>query len=152
MINLISKSFVNAYETKNRAVISNLFQWLTSTGFSMKLPWDTYTTGLNWWWVNIGSGNGMLPDDTKPLPEPVLTYHQWGPGQWHKRYISHQSLKSDWKYLKFNSNLPGANELNSLFSESTALPHGNQYFMKYMLTWIPHTQRYAFDMLITSDG
>ena len=37
-------------------------------------------------WVNIGSGNGllpdgnepngMLPDGTKPLPEPMLTYHQ----------------------------------------------------------------------------
>ena len=26
-------------------------------------------------WVNIGSGNGVLPDDTKPLPEPMLTYH-----------------------------------------------------------------------------
>ena len=30
-------------------------------------------------WVNIGSGNGLLPDGTKPLPEPMLTYHQWGP-------------------------------------------------------------------------
>ena len=33
-----------------------------------------------WWchmatevWVNIGSGNGLLPDSTKPLPEPMLT-------------------------------------------------------------------------------
>ena len=26
---------------------------------------------------NIGSGNGLLPDGTKPLPEPMLTYHQW---------------------------------------------------------------------------
>ena len=25
--------------------------------------------------VNIGSGNGLLPDGTKPLPEPVLTDH-----------------------------------------------------------------------------
>ena len=24
-------------------------------------------------YVNIGSGNGLVPDDTKPLPEPVLT-------------------------------------------------------------------------------
>ena len=24
-------------------------------------------------WINIGSGNGLLPDDTKPLPEPILT-------------------------------------------------------------------------------
>ena len=27
-------------------------------------------------WVNIGSGNGLLPDGTKPLPEPMLTCHQ----------------------------------------------------------------------------
>ena len=25
---------------------------------------------------NIDSGNGLLPDGTKPLPEPVLTYHE----------------------------------------------------------------------------
>ena len=25
---------------------------------------------------NIGLGNGLLPDGTKPLPEPMLTYHQ----------------------------------------------------------------------------
>ena len=29
-------------------------------------------------WVNSGSGNGLLPDGTKPLPEPMLTYHQLG--------------------------------------------------------------------------
>ena len=27
--------------------------------------------------VNIGSGKGLLPDGTKPLPEPKLTCHQW---------------------------------------------------------------------------
>ena len=27
-------------------------------------------------WVNIGSGNGLLPDGTEPLPDPMLTYHQ----------------------------------------------------------------------------
>ena len=26
--------------------------------------------------VNIGSGYGLLPDDTRPLPEPLLIYHQ----------------------------------------------------------------------------
>ena len=25
--------------------------------------------------ANTGSGDGLLPDGTKPLPEPVLTYH-----------------------------------------------------------------------------
>ena len=28
--------------------------------------------------INISSGNGLLPDGIKPLPEPMLTYHQWG--------------------------------------------------------------------------
>ena len=27
-------------------------------------------------WVNIGLGNGLLPDGTKPLPEPILTNYQ----------------------------------------------------------------------------
>ena len=31
------------------------------------------TTGI---WVNIGSGNGLLPHSTKPLPKPMLTYHK----------------------------------------------------------------------------
>ena len=44
-------------------------------------------------WVNIVSGNGLLPDGTKPLPEPMLTYHKYGPmtfilGQFHKRYLT----------------------------------------------------------------
>ena len=30
-------------------------------------------------WVNIGSDNGLLPDGTKPLPEPMLTDHQLSP-------------------------------------------------------------------------
>ena len=49
--------------------------------------------------VNIGSGNGLLPDGTKPLPEPMLTDHQWSPvtfiwGQFRKKCLNHQSLKS----------------------------------------------------------
>ena len=50
-------------------------------------------------WTNVDSGNSLLLDDTKPLPEPMLTNHQWGPvtsilGWFHKRYLSHQSLKA----------------------------------------------------------
>ena len=60
-------------------------------------------------WVNIGSGNGLLPDGTKPSPEPMLTDRQWNPmtfilGQFHK---------------KFHSNFPGNNEFN--FSKSLYL-------------------------------
>ena len=78
-------------------------------------------------WINIGSGNGLLPDGTKPLPEPMLTDHQWSPatfilGQFHKRCLNHQLLKSVWKLhvLRFHSHFPGANELNS---QITPIPH-----------------------------
>ena len=55
-------------------------------------------------WVNIGSGNGLLPDCTKPLPEPMLTYHQWGSlaiiwGQFDKTYFKHHLLKWTWNLL-----------------------------------------------------
>ena len=30
-------------------------------------------TGLHWWSVNVGSGNGLVPSGNKPLPEPMLT-------------------------------------------------------------------------------
>ena len=36
-------------------------------------------------WVNIGSGNGLLPDGIKPLPEPMLTNHQYSAmGDWNE--------------------------------------------------------------------
>ena len=28
--------------------------------------------------ISLGPGYGLLPDITKPLPEPVLTNYQWG--------------------------------------------------------------------------
>ena len=31
---------------------------------------------LTYIWVNIGAGNGLLPDGTKPLPEPMPTHCQ----------------------------------------------------------------------------
>ena len=30
-------------------------------------------TGPYWRWVNIGSGNGLVPSGNKPLPKPMLT-------------------------------------------------------------------------------
>ena len=45
----------------------------------------------------LGSGNGLLPDGTMPLRDPMVTYHQWGPMSFiwepfHKRYLVYQSL------------------------------------------------------------
>ena len=57
-------------------------------------------------WVNIGSRNGLLPNGTKPLPEPMLTYHQQGPvvfigGHYHEIWRC-QSVKQDWKLHFYN--------------------------------------------------
>ena len=67
-------------------------------------------------WVNIGSGNGLLPDGIKPLPEPMLTDYQ--SSDIHIRAISQEMLQSSITkihlkitYLKFHSNFPGANKL-----------------------------------------
>ena len=66
-------------------------------------------------WVNIGSGNGLLPDGTKPLPEPMLTDHHLKSSDIHIWIISQEmpqpSITKIVPYLKFHSNFPGANEL-----------------------------------------
>ena len=75
-------------------------------------------------WVKIGSGNDLLPDSTKPLPEPMLTDHHWGPvtfttGQFYEMpqpSITESRLKIT--YLKFHSDFPGANELIIGYSSS----------------------------------
>ena len=65
-------------------------------------------------WVNIDSGNSLLPDGTKPLPEPMLTDHQLSPvtfilGQFHKRFLNQQLLN----YIsKISFKFPRSNEFN----------------------------------------
>ena len=45
---------------------------------SFNSVWPSDTVWPSYMWINIGSGNGSLPDGTKPLPEPMLTFHQGG--------------------------------------------------------------------------
>ena len=51
-----------------------------------------------WIWINISSDNSLLPEGTKPLTEPVVTYHRWGVvtvslRQFDKGYLSCQFRK-----------------------------------------------------------
>ena len=74
-------------------------------------------------WVNIGSGNGLFPDGTKPLPEPMLTDHQWSPetvilGQAISQVMPQPSVTKiclKITYVKFNSNFPRVNKLKFVF-------------------------------------
>ena len=48
--------------------------------------------------IYIVSHNGLVPDGTKPIPEPILTDHQWGPlafswGQLNLKCSRYQSPK-----------------------------------------------------------
>ena len=46
---------------------------------------------------SLGSGNGLLPEGTKPLPEPTVASHLWG------------SVAFTWE--QFRCEFPGANDL-----------------------------------------
>ena len=80
---------------------------------TMIVSYDVYI------WVNIGSGNGLLPDHdgTKPSPEPILTNHQWGLvvfswWQFYKKFSKFDmSLKVT--YSRLQPHLPGINELKN---------------------------------------
>ena len=70
-----------------------------------------------WIWINVGSGNGLLPDGNNPLPEPLLTYRHNAMTftRWvfhNKRYLSHQSLKLAWKLLIWNATLISQGPIN----------------------------------------
>ena len=48
-------------------------------------------------WDNVGSGNGLLPDGTKPSPDPLLAYFQYNTlehGSVHVHW--YRSCSDDW--------------------------------------------------------
>ena len=53
---------------------------ITTSRFSphcLVTPYGSIYLGHHWR-HSSGSGNGLLPGGTKPLPEPVMTNHKWG--------------------------------------------------------------------------
>ena len=54
-------------------------------------------------WVNIGSGNDLLPDGTKPLPEPMLTWLIISKLEWHSsrgKFTRDTPAINHWNYLE----------------------------------------------------
>ena len=97
--------------------LSTIHMWLFD--FVMWQPIISLWPNDAIWWHTGSGNNDLLPDGTKPLPEPMLTYLQQGPVtfSWgHFNEIVHPSItKISLKItcLKFYSNLPGANELST---------------------------------------
>ena len=95
--------------------------------------------------VSIASGNGLLPDGTKPLPEPMLTCHQSGSvavTRQHKLYqgmlkisITEICLKSvHWTLLP---HLPETNELThcDLVMPCGDIDLGQNWFRQWIVAW-----------------
>ena len=106
-----------------------MFWWLSgkTNAITPITHWPSYAIWQQKFCVNIVSGNGLLPDGTKPLPQPMLTDHQWSPVKFilgqksseiHIRPISQEmpqppitKICLKITCLKLHSNFPGANEL-----------------------------------------
>ena len=89
MQNLSSSSNENIEQNINECVCLNMINSLAPGGFdySIKLVNFKLTSTINilsifheiaittphWSFINIGSGNGLVPSGNKPLPEPMLT-------------------------------------------------------------------------------
>ena len=78
----------------------------------------------SWILVNIGLGNGLLPDGTKPLPEPILIYHQWERvaftwGQFHRNdiYLWYDFENNSFKITATSLGGGGCNELKMFSGE-----------------------------------
>ena len=61
------------FEWNFRHVIFKQILVIDGWDFSCEITLIMKVTGLHWWSVNIGSGNGLVPSGNKPLPEPMLT-------------------------------------------------------------------------------
>ena len=76
-------------------------------------------------WVNIGLGNGLLPDGTKPLLEPMMTYQLnqcWliiSEVLWHSPENNISILDMSLKIIDFRlqPHLPWVNELSKFFQQ-----------------------------------
>ena len=93
---------------------------------------------MAWWyilvikiWVNISSGNGLLPDGTKRLPEPVLTYINvvlWILPRAISQdmlNISVLDINLNISHLRLQPHLTGANKLVPSFCDSYSLIHSD---------------------------
>ena len=67
---LINSLAPEKFEWNFRYVI---FKWIFMVEASLVKLSNMDITGLHWWSVNIGPGNGLVPPGNKPLPELMLT-------------------------------------------------------------------------------
>ena len=75
----LSHGQASDWHTDGQTDAGNDNTWWTNWPWVITPINSFWSSDTIWWqeiWVIIGSGNGLLPDSTKPLPEPMLTDHQ----------------------------------------------------------------------------
>ena len=126
-VNLMRMNTCKGWHKKHHSPINHWSSWIINS------LWPSEAT----WWQSTGSTlaqvMALLPDGTKLLTEPMLTYHQWSPvtitwGQFYKRYLSHQSIILVENYLtKTSFKSPRASELTSGQWDIPYKPPGDQH-------------------------
>ena len=80
-LRITGNPMVDGWFSPQEWVIKNVCQYHDIILTSLTFHWCYQLIGAKWRHmaleilVNTGSGNGLLPDGTKPLPVPLLTYH-----------------------------------------------------------------------------
>ena len=117
------------------------------------MAWWHHIWRGSWNWVNIGSGNDLVPSGTKSLPEQMLTNHQWVLlaftwGKFHRKCSRYPCLIIVWKLLIYEHSCtgPGANQLSTVVKYVQHDPQPNKY-----PKFIDHKQYGVhFHMLVSS--
>ena len=72
--------------------------------------------------VNIDLGNGLMYDGTKPLPEPMLTYHQRDPLTFNTQDINPQEVLEVYAFkITYTSHRNNERKLASITLADTGL-------------------------------
>ena len=93
-------------------------------------------------WVNIGSGNGLVPYGTEPLPDLMLILLRAVLQEILKISILDSSLKIT--NLSLQPHLPGASELNDFIYEIQQQFHD-------ALWWFPHVCQPCLPMNVIAE-
>ena len=67
--------------------------------------------------VNTGSGNGLLPDGTKPTPQTILIYYA-NSVLWHSFQGNAQDINLHIMFEIYTFEITGSNEVTKIFPES----------------------------------
>ena len=115
-----------------------------------------------WWLVKIGSGNSLMPDGTKPLLPPMMTYHQRCSvaSPWGKFHRKTYPVKSVWKitHLRFTrpetqawtNNCVHWNLSITTTLWDTSLPSGAHLGGQGPPRWAPEGRHFSTSKLVPS--